>query len=99
LNRYPSSFCAKQKEMTAPWLLLVLFLIISSPAAAVKYVVNSTADTGAGSLRWAIDQANARLGYDEVGCFVGRHSLSPKQTTSQQLTIRLSRLHLPRPPC
>ena len=45
----------------------VPFVVVSSTAEAASYVVNSTADTNSsGTLRWAINQANAMTGADTI---------------------------------
>src|SRR5262245_32065056 len=47
-------------------LLLGVILLASAPATANTYTVTSTADSGAGSLRQAILDANAHLGADTI---------------------------------
>src|SRR5512132_218652 len=47
-------------------LVLVLFGLWATPALAATYTVTTTADSGAGSLRQAILDANANLGPDEI---------------------------------
>ena len=48
-------------------LLLLLLLVLATGARANLYVVTSDQDTDVnGTLRWAIGQANARPGPDEV---------------------------------
>jgi hypothetical protein len=41
-------------------------LVVTSLAFAADYTVTTTADTGVGSLRWAIGQANANAGPDTI---------------------------------
>jgi hypothetical protein len=46
--------------------IAVLLAALSGPAAADLYTVVNTSDSGTGSLRWAIGQANAHAGSDQV---------------------------------
>jgi len=46
--------------------LIVPSLVTPQPASAATYTVTTTADSGAGSLRWAIEQANANPGADGI---------------------------------
>lgn len=41
-------------------------LVTPQPASAATYTVTTTADSGAGSLRWAIEQANGNPGADVI---------------------------------
>ncbi|MFP6661438.1 MAG: hypothetical protein VCB78_08270, partial [Myxococcota bacterium] len=53
------------RASTLGWLMTALLL--APTAAAETYVVISTADNGAvGTLRWAIEQANATTGLDTI---------------------------------
>ncbi len=54
------------RRRRSPLLCLCLGLLLSSHAAADTFIVNNNADTGTGSLRWAIDQANGRAGADII---------------------------------
>lgn len=59
---------------------LVGALAIAEPAAAVTFTVTSTADSGPGSLRDAIDLANLSAGPDTIGFLLpgsGPHTLTP----------------------
>ena len=58
------------RASTLGWLMTALLL--APTAAAETYVVTSTADNGAvGTLRWAIEQANATTGLDTILIAVG----------------------------
>jgi hypothetical protein len=61
--------------------LALLLAAASSPLAANVYTVTHTGDTGSGSLRWAILQANSHAGADEVAFDVpgaGVKTISPQ---------------------
>ena len=60
--------------------LVALFLAVSAAAPAMTYTVTSTADSGAGSLRQAITDANANPGADTIAFGIvgsGVHTIAP----------------------
>ncbi len=67
--------------MTTRRLPLALVLLISAlPAGAATYMVSNTADSGAGSLRQAILDANANAGADTIAFDIpgsGVHTITP----------------------
>ena len=55
----------------------VLLVLLAGSASAKTFVVNKTGDSGKGTLRWAIDMANTRVGADTIlfdGTSVQRHA-------------------------
>ena len=62
-------------------LMWVVLVSVSSVTWANTYMVSSTADSGAGSLRWAIEQANAHAGVDQVKFAAGMDGQTIKPTT------------------
>ena len=67
--------------------ILVLALALSSPAYAATFTVTNTSDSGAGSLRQAILDANANAGLDTIafdvsgaGCTGGVCTITPANT-------------------
>jgi hypothetical protein len=74
--------------MTALLLLLTSFLTPAAPAAAATYTVTTTANSGAGSLRQAILDANANPGADTIAFAIGAAgSQQTIQPTAAQPTI------------
>src|SRR4051812_6150389 len=60
--------------------LFVLLMLLATSASAATFVVNSTADSGAGTLRQAIGDANAVGGTDPITFAIpgaGLHTISP----------------------
>lgn len=59
----------------------VLLVAIGAPSASSQpYLVTNTGDSGTGSLRWAIEQANANPGRDEIHFDIpgaGPHTIAP----------------------
>ncbi|MBU0753497.1 MAG: hypothetical protein KJ645_00050 [Planctomycetes bacterium] len=51
--------------------LVLTALILSTPLWAATFTVTNNLDAGAGSLRWAITQANATLGWDNINFNIG----------------------------
>lgn len=47
-------------------IVVATLLVVAGPGQAATYTVTRTADTGWGSLRWAIEQANAHEGSDVI---------------------------------
>jgi hypothetical protein len=58
-----------------------MLLAVSCAVSAATYTVTSTADSGDGSLRWAIDQANARVGADRITFAAGLSGATISPTT------------------
>ena len=52
--------------LSAGIILFVLYLMVPQPVQAASLVVINSNDSGSGSLRWAIDQANATPGDDII---------------------------------
>ncbi len=52
--------------LIGPALLIALFVAMTQPARAAGYVVTNTNDSGAGSLREALHNANASAGADVI---------------------------------
>ncbi|MHC4945568.1 MAG: hypothetical protein ACYTG7_21350, partial [Planctomycetota bacterium] len=46
-------------------------LLLAGPLGAATFTVTNTLDVGAGSLRWAINQANATAGFDTIAFNIG----------------------------
>jgi len=66
--------------------LVALFLAVSAAASATTYTVTSTADSGAGSLRQAILDANANPGADTIAFAIvgsGVHTIAPASPLPQ----------------
>ena len=66
--------------------LVALFLAVSAAASATTYTVTSTADSGAGSLRQAITDANANPGADTIAFGIvgsGVHTIAPASPLPQ----------------
>ena len=60
--------------------ILAMFALITSPVMGNTFVVTNTADSGAGSLRQAILDANANSGADVINFNItgtGVHTISP----------------------
>src|SRR5438270_4557839 len=60
--------------------LFVLLMLLATSASAATFIVNSTADSGAGTLRQAILDANAGAGTDTITFAIagaGLHTISP----------------------
>ncbi len=51
---------------TICWLAAFALAFLPAPAHAATFTVISTADSGVGTLRWAINQANANVGADTI---------------------------------
>ena len=70
------------------WLVVGIFFYISLPVQAANYVVSNLNDTGGGSLRQAILDANASGGADTITFSVsGTHNLGSALTINGDLTI------------
>ena len=73
--------------------ILAIFALITSPVMGNTFVVTNTADSGAGSLRQAILDANANSGADVINFNItgtGVHTISPLSTLpniAEQVTI------------
>ena len=66
--------------------LVALFLAVSAAASATTYTVTSTADSGAGSLRQAITDANTNPGADTIAFAIvgsGVHTIEPTSPLPQ----------------
>jgi len=94
VNPRPMVVCRRHFgfAVAAVTLALIFLLFLSGTAYAATYTVNSTANGGLGTLRWAINQANANLGLDTID-----FNISPADSgfNSQWWTINLSS-NLPR---
>ena len=69
-----------RKDRTPLALAGFAFLVCAGIASATTYTVTSTADSGAGSLRQAITDANASLGLDTIAFNItgsGVHTITP----------------------
>ena len=67
--------------MTLRRLALVALYLAASAASATTYTVTSTADSGAGTLRQAITDANANPGEDTIAFAIvgsGVHTIQPQ---------------------
>ena len=61
-------------------LTIAAFLALAPPSQAATYTVVNTADSGVGSLRWAIQTANISSGADTIAFAIpgaGPHSIVP----------------------
>jgi titin len=72
--------------------LMALVLALPCLAQAATYTVTNTADSGTGSLRWAINQANANAGTDTIHFSIGSgaKTIAPASalpTITQTVTI------------
>ncbi len=72
----------KTTRILAIFSLLVLFLALlpARRASAATYTVTNTNDSGTGSLRWAINQANDHAGADTIPFNIpgdGVHTITP----------------------
>lgn len=71
----------KTARMTALAAVIILVgLLLISPASAATFVVTNTNDSGNGSLRWAMEQANTNVGSDSIHFGIsgaGPHTIYP----------------------
>ena len=70
--------------------LFVLLLLLATSASAATFVVNSVADSGVGTLRQAILDANAAAGTDTITFAIagaGLHTISPASMKSRAVVL------------
>ncbi|MBN1425684.1 hypothetical protein JXA88_14100 [Candidatus Fermentibacteria bacterium] len=90
-QRFPLCHCSRRAF--APWLSISLMFLVAPPSRATIYVVSSTADGGAGTLRNQITAANANPGADQIIFAIsgtGPHTIQPLSalpTIADTLTI------------